>query len=165
MITSLICVAFIAASCSVLVPSPHDAHGWGLRVERLTHGPYIVGETYKNVRVKMTLINKTAQERAHWPLAVAVKAGELRQDSADAMNENFARMKAENMRMGMDGPQAAAAALEDLKATTRAMARKRYNAVLNQINTARELGARFGHMVAGKLRVYSRGEVDPGSLF
>ena len=78
MITSLICVAFMAASWSALVPSPHDAHGWGLRVERLTHGPYIVGETCKNVRVKVMLINKTAQARDHWPLAVAVKADELK---------------------------------------------------------------------------------------
>ena len=37
--------------------------------------------------------------------------------------------------------------------------------VTHQLDEARELGARFGHMVAGKLRVYSRGEVDPGSLF
>jgi hypothetical protein len=68
---------FIAASWSLIVPSLYDANGWGLRVERLTRGPYIVGETYKDVRVKITLINKTGQARDHRSLAVAVKSNKL----------------------------------------------------------------------------------------
>ena len=78
MITQSTFVAFIVASWPVIVPNLYDAYGWGLRVECLTHGPYIVGETYKNARVKITLINKTEQARQYWPLAVAMKAHELK---------------------------------------------------------------------------------------
>ncbi len=74
---AIACVAFIAASWPVIIPDFHDAHGWGLRIERLTGGPYIVGETYENIRVRITLANRTEQLRTHWPLGVAVKAGDL----------------------------------------------------------------------------------------
>ncbi|MCI0705703.1 MAG: hypothetical protein L0241_31975 [Planctomycetia bacterium] len=77
MITLSTFVAYIVASWAVVVPNLYDAHGWGLRVERLTTGPYIVGETYENIRVKITLINKTEQARQYPPLGLALRSSEL----------------------------------------------------------------------------------------
>lgn len=59
------------------VPNLLDANGWSLRVEKMAHGPFIVGETHDNVRIKITLINKSAQVRPYPPLDSAVKANEL----------------------------------------------------------------------------------------
>ena len=77
MLTLSTLVALVVVSGSEVVLGLHDAHGWGLRVLRHTSGPYIVGETYEHVRVKITLINMTGQARQHWPLNVAMKATEL----------------------------------------------------------------------------------------
>ncbi|MBY0457605.1 MAG: hypothetical protein K2V38_09730 [Gemmataceae bacterium] len=54
-----------------------DAHGWGLRIERLNRGPWLVGETYQNADVKITLINKANEPRRCPPLELAIRSTEL----------------------------------------------------------------------------------------
>jgi hypothetical protein len=75
----LLCVSAIVASFGVYLPSPHDAHGWGLRVHNLSGpGPYLVGEWASRPRCDVTLINFSKETREHDPLVVARVAGDLK---------------------------------------------------------------------------------------
>ncbi len=71
-------VALVAAGWSMVVSSLYDAHGWSLRVQSLTSGPYLVGETHKTIRMRITLSNKTDTALQYPPFELAIRAAELR---------------------------------------------------------------------------------------
>jgi hypothetical protein len=62
---------------TALLPEFYDVNGWSLSIRPPTNGPYIVGETYEDVRVNITLINKTRNSRKCPPLELALQAAEL----------------------------------------------------------------------------------------
>jgi hypothetical protein len=70
-------LALVAAA--PLLPSPYDAHGWGLRVHNLSvSGPYLLGEHIGQIRFDVTLLNFSAETREHDPLTVARDTRDLR---------------------------------------------------------------------------------------
>jgi len=60
-----------------LLPEFSDINGWELRVQPPPVGPYIIGETYEDLRVNITLINKSGESRRCPPLEFALRACEL----------------------------------------------------------------------------------------
>jgi hypothetical protein len=72
-------------------------------------------------------------------LAEAVATGTVSRKRTQAATEEYNALKADYMRLqGMDDASAAAAARADLQASVEASARRRYNAVLNQMRVARQ---------------------------
>jgi hypothetical protein len=71
----------IAISLQPLLPSPHDRHGWGLRVHRFpVAGPLLAGEGIGGCEVRISLINFSDRHQLHDPLWVALQSVALELD-------------------------------------------------------------------------------------
>ena len=63
----------------VFFPSPHDKSGWALRVHNFSvQGPYLVGESISEIRIRITLSNSAKNTQAVAALTDAKAAGDLR---------------------------------------------------------------------------------------
>jgi len=65
-------------SWSMALISHFDGLGWSLRVQNRPGGPYIAGETFDSVLLKITLSNTTNKIRQCPPLDLAIRSAELR---------------------------------------------------------------------------------------
>ncbi len=70
-------VIIVVAGWSVAIADLYDANDWSLRAEHLTRGPYLVGEAFGAIRIKVTLLNKSEYARLYPPFKLAILSTEM----------------------------------------------------------------------------------------
>jgi hypothetical protein len=76
--SALLAVAlFVARDAAEVLPTPHDAHGWAVRVRGRPIGPYFAGEYPGRPPLEVLLRNTAATTRSYPDLREARKSDEL----------------------------------------------------------------------------------------
>lgn len=106
----------IAIGCLVALHAVFGgAPGWFLESRLVTDGPFIVGESCQNVRIKVVLANVSGEPRSHLTFEDALKSGDLnvrlRYPDGRVVRRYFERTNPRNPRVSLRASESASVEL------------------------------------------------------